>query len=145
MQAEVDEIIAGVDDDRQVFRRQHLGEAERQLSPADAAAKRDDMAGHRNRSLSKGRRSSPTPTAAGSSGHCTTASPSTPPGTLEASMPALARTWPVRWRAMITPGVTRISSCASAAISSTTAASFSALAAASIAAAPGVTLDRATV
>jgi hypothetical protein len=50
--------------------------------------------------------------ASGSSGHSKTAG-SSPQPTLEASMPALASTWPVRWRVMITPGATRISSWAS--------------------------------
>jgi hypothetical protein len=46
------EVIAGVDDDGQLVRRQSQAQAMRELGPAHTAAQRNDVAGHRKRSCS---------------------------------------------------------------------------------------------
>src|SRR2546430_5987411 len=68
MQAQMLEVVAGIDDDREVMRRKDAIEAERQLGAADSAADGEDVpirsrrrggwcAGHRNRSMCFGRMS----------------------------------------------------------------------------------------
>ena len=58
-QAQMVEVVAGVGDDRQVPGRQHPGQSQRQLGPADTAGQiGDPAAAHRNRSISGWRTSS---------------------------------------------------------------------------------------